>query len=145
MATGVQRITGNPNIRKYLCASATPAFVAGDLVTINASGLLVIATAGDILGIAKANHPASTSVYVPVDIIDPVSDFLVHAAGATATTDVGDILDILPTTTAVTTTADSVHDVCVNALWPGDAVGTSGGRYIVKFSPGSITASAKAA
>lgn len=142
MATGVQRITGNPNIRKYLCASATAAFVAGDLVKLDSSGTLVIATAGDLLGIAKADHPASTSVYVPVDILDPNSDFLVHAAGATATTDVGDILDILPTTTAVTTTTDSAHDVKVIGLWPGDAVGTSGGRYIVRFGPNSCQGSA---
>lgn len=144
MATGVKRLTGKPCVREYLCASASPAFVAGDLVKLDSSGTLVIATAGTILGIAKRKHPSSTSIKVPVDIISPEGEFLIHAASTTATTDVGDILDILPTTTAVTTTTDSQHDVVVKALWPGDAVGTSGGRYIVSFSAGSCQGQANA-
>ena len=135
MASSVRRVTGNPEIRYYTCASATPAFAKGDLVKTDSSGLLVIATAGSILGIAMKNAPASTTTPVPVDILDGTGEFLIKSHTTTAETEINNIYDCVFTTTAVTTTTDSSHDVCVV-----DTFGTleSGGYYIVKFIASSL-------
>lgn len=135
MATGVQRIAGKPHIRKYLADDATADFVSGDLVKLDSSGLLTIATAQYVLGIAMEDHPGTATDYVKVDIIMPGDEFLIHSSTTTATTDVGDVLDVDPTTTAVTTTSTSHDTLTVLGLYPGDATGTSGGRFVVSFNP----------
>jgi hypothetical protein len=141
MASTVRRYTGNPNIKWYYCASATPAFVKGDLVDLTTSGTLEIGASGAFYGIAMGDAPASTSVLTPVDVIDNSKDeFIMKSHVTTAATYIGDVFDVACTTTAPATTTDSNHDLVVVGIWPGEAVGTTNGHLIVKFMPGALTA-----
>lgn len=136
MATKCVRISGTPNIKTYLDTSATAAYVAGDLVRLDASGTLVIATDGaatasaGFLGIAMADSPASTSVRTPVDIISSDgSEFVMKNSGTSAEADNGHYFAVTCTTTAVTVAKGSGGFV-QTGLW--DAAG-SGGKIIGKF------------
>jgi hypothetical protein len=140
MASKVRRFKGNPNIHYYLCASASPAFKKGDLVQYNSSGVLAIAAAGLITGIAMRDAPSDVTTYVPVDVLTTNDECVVKSHVTTADTYIGDIFDMDCTTTAPVTTTDSSHDVEVVGIWRGEAIGTSGGHFIVHFTDSSLTA-----
>jgi len=107
----VKRITGQPTILKYLCTNEDATeFSQGDLVKLDASGTLVVATSGNILGIAQSDNPADDDVYVDVDIITPNGDlFEMVCSGTAATTDLGEIQTVTFTAGAHTI-ADGSND-----------------------------------
>lgn len=148
MASGrplsVERITGKPNVRLYKDTSGTAAYYKGDLVRLDTSGTLVIATDADatngagILGIAMMDSPASTTTNVPVDII--TSDGSLFVMKSTDTTSVaynGCYHAITLTSGAHTVAAGAGHFVQVG-LW--DAAGATKARIIGTFAPSALQA-----
>ena len=108
---------------------------AGDLVDVGTDGLVVIATAGHIMGIATKDATGTTSAVAEYEPIGYDTIYSAkYKASATALSLVGDCLDFTFTVGAHTlneTSADT--DVYCVALDPRDAVTTSGGRLLVKF------------
>jgi hypothetical protein len=141
---GVTRLTGTPNVREYTMQSASPAVAVGDLVKLN-EGTLVIANAGYILGIMLDKDPSSTTTKVKVDtIVADDSTFGIKCGSTTAADSVGEEFAITFTTTALTA-AEGSGDLILTDNDGRDAVGTSGGRLIVRFKPGSLQAHTPAA
>jgi hypothetical protein len=107
----VKRITGKPVILPYTCTNATATeFYKGDLVKLDASGKIVVATSGSILGIAMADNPADATKTVDVDIITPNGDlFEMKKATANAVSDNGEIHTVTFTAGAHTV-ADGSND-----------------------------------
>jgi hypothetical protein len=138
---GCERLSGKPNVRLYKDTSATAAYKAGELVRLDTSGTLVIATGSGasatngILGIAMADSPASTSVYTPVDVItSDGSTFIMKNSGTTTEEDNGNELTITFTTTAQTcATSNSVPAAVQLGLW--DAAAATKARVVVGFYP----------
>jgi hypothetical protein len=135
----VQRLTGTPVRKEYTCTNATATeFYRGDLVKLDGSGTLVVATSGSILGIAEENHPGSVTGKVTVDIIVPDGSlFAMTVSGSTAVSDLGEIQTITFTAGAHTI-ADGSNDFIPVALI--DAAGTSGGREAGMFKYSSLQA-----
>lgn len=135
----VVRVSGTPLIREYTCTNATATeFYAGDLVKLDASGTIVVATTGAILGIAMKGNPADATVKVPVDIITPDgSTFVMKAAGTTAVSDLGEIQTVTFTAGAHTI-ADGSNDFIPIALY--DAASTVTGREEGMFKYSSLQA-----
>jgi hypothetical protein len=109
-----------------------------DLVKLNGSGLTVIATAGIIGGIARKRATGTANTKYELELLDPNAIYVIRAEASTATAlvNVGEAFDINYTAGAhyVDTTATSNKEVYIVGIHPGDAVGTSGGRYLVRFS-----------
>ena len=136
----VSRVTGVPNIHYFQEASggSANAFYVGDLVKIDASGELVIATAGVILGIAEKVATGTASTEIPVDVISADEEFVAkYKASATAEALAQDIADFTFTvsSTAGHTLDESgaTTDVRIVDHDPRDKWTTSGGRLIVRF------------
>ena len=123
-------------------ASSANDWYAEDLVKANSSGALVIATAGVILGVAGAPASGTASTVIPVSLLNINEIYVVrYKASATAEALIGDCLDFTFTASAHTlneTGADT--DVYCVGLHPSDAVGTSGGRLLVRFYGTLLTA-----
>lgn len=133
----VERISGKPCVRPYKCTSATPAFDEGDLVRLDGSGTLVIATdaaasaTAGILGIALEDAPSNTSDYVNVDIISSDgSVFVMNSTETAALTQLGEQHAITFTKGAHTLTSGSGY--CVAIGYPV-AIGTTTPKIEVKF------------
>jgi len=107
-------------------------YKAGDLVKFSA-GYVVIATSNAISGIARKDWSVSAAD-TEVELIDPNGIYSVRLGTATthAQTLVGTIMDFTFTAGAHVL-ADGTTDVYVVGTDPRDAVGTSGGRLLVRF------------
>jgi hypothetical protein len=144
MADSVTSYTGlNPQVIEIQEASGGSAldFYDGDLVK-TSSGELIIATAGAILGIARKTATGVDSTKIPVELINP-NEIYVGNYTASATTEalIGDLVDFTFTVGAHTLdeSAASTDAYCVG-LHPADAVGTSGGRLLIRFLGSALTA-----
>ena len=148
MASGrplsVERVSGKPNIHNYTTTSATLAFYKGDLVRLDTSGTLVIATDVDatnaqgILGIAMSADPESTSTNVPVDVItSDGSTFVMKSTDTTAVAYNGCYHAITLTAGAHTVAAGAGHFVQLG-LW--DAAGATKARIVGTFAPSVLQA-----
>jgi hypothetical protein len=83
----VQRKDRNPNIHYYqeAAAGAANAFYLGDLVQVDGSGELVIASSTNILGIAQKTATGTASTEIPVDVLSSKDEVSVpYKASATA-------------------------------------------------------------
>ncbi len=139
-----ERISGKPNVHLYKTTSATLAFYKGDLVRLDTSGTLVIATDTDatnaqgILGIANAPDPESTSVDVPVDVItSDGSTFVMKSTDTTAVAYNGCYHAITFTAGAHTVAAGAGHFV---QLGLRDAAGATKARIVGTFAPSVLQA-----
>jgi hypothetical protein len=120
---------------------ASPAgFLIGDLVKLDTSGQVVLATAGKVLGIAQKSYTGTQATLIPVDVID-FDDFYVMsvaAASVTAQADVGQEANVTFTAGAQTiAAADDGLECIIFGIDPRFAVGTTGaagGKYIVRFN-----------
>ena len=145
----VERISGTPNIHLYKNAAASATvYDAGELVGLDSSGLLVIGSAGNILGIAQIDSPASTSTDVPVDVISlgDNSEFSMFftQGGTSAITDTGVKYAGSFTTGAQTVGAAGDNGVVIidqdpRTGWGVDSA-TARKRVIVKFRDVGIVA-----
>jgi hypothetical protein len=124
----VKRITGKPVVLPYKCTNATATeFYAGDLVKLDGSGTIVVATTGAILGIALSGNPADATIEIDVDIITPNGDlFEMKKATANAVSDKGEIHTIT-FTAAAHTVADGSNDFI-----PLKTVGVVGTDYFLQ-------------
>jgi hypothetical protein len=132
----------NAPIRGIEAASQT--YDAGDLVDLDTAGHVIIATAGNILGIATKDATGTTSA---VAEYEPISYEAIYSAkyktSATTQSLVGDCLDFTFTVGAHTLDESSATtDVYCVGLDPRDAVGTTSGRLLVKFYGALATAPA---
>jgi hypothetical protein len=135
----VSWISGTPpQVVPAVEGSGTQAYKAGDLVKFS-SGTIIVATSGEIDGIARRDATGTTSSVTEVELINLDSVYVCkYKASATAQALVGDILDF--TFTAGGHTLDesgATTDVVCVALDPRDAVTTSGGRLYVQFMAAS--------
>lgn len=138
---GVERLTGSPNIREHYTASASPTFVIGDLVQLNANGLLAIAGATSILGIAKTTDPSSTTEPVLVDVIYPDNSrfSMTYKAAGTAATLNGEGASIdFSTGAIIIDESTGTLDVVIQELDSRDPTNTTSGRLIVTFKPAAL-------
>lgn len=109
-----------------------------DLVKFDGSGQTVIATAGIIAGIARKRATGTQATAYELELLDPNAIYVMRAEGSTATAqaNVGEAFDINYTAGGhyVDTSSTSNKEVYIVGIHKGDAVGTSGGRYLVRFS-----------
>ena len=117
-------------------------FKRGDAIKF-VSGLATISTDGVVHGIA--GQDASGTVNTVLVYYPPSYDnvYVAYNSTTTAQTDVGSYFQIRDFTAgAMTVTASSAGNldfICV-ALDPRDAVGTSGGRVLLRFLPPAVEA-----
>lgn len=114
---------------------ATQTFDAGDLVKIDTSGYLVVATAGAISGIARSNATGTTGAAVEWEPICADAVYSAkYKASATSQSLVGDCLDFTFTIGGHTLDeSGATTDVYCVGLDPRDASGTTSGRLLVRF------------
>jgi hypothetical protein len=139
----VELKSGNPQVVQIQEAAAGSAndFYAGDLVKTNTDGELVIATAGAIMGIARRAATGTASTEIPVELISADNLYVAkYKASATTEALVGDVVDFTFTAGAHTLDESAAStDADVVGLDPRDALGTSGGRLVIRFDPNAIT------
>ena len=141
MAGPVRRVTGNPNHREFTMYSATPSVAPGDLVKVDANGLLVIASDGSVLGIMKSKDPSSTTTKVLVDVIiadDSLFSICCNTTPTVAMT--ADAAVITFTTTALYATAGT-GELIVQGIDP-QSPAALGSRMLVRFLPAELQSSA---
>ncbi len=115
---------------------ATQTFHPGDLVKIDTSGYIVIATSGAISGIARQHATGTTGAAIEWEPICADAVYSAkYKASATAQSLVGDCLDFTTLTVGAHSLDESgaTTDVYCVGLDPRDAVTTSGGRLLVRF------------
>ena len=123
-----------PQVLTFLEGAGTQTFVPGDLVVTDSAGQVVIATAGNILGIARDAATGTQASEVRVELINGYDIYSVHIGSGTATAqaNVGMAGDIVFTAGAqyidIDTTTSEVYVVGFD-----DALGTTGGRLLVRF------------
>ncbi|MFA5379524.1 MAG: hypothetical protein WC455_27450 [Dehalococcoidia bacterium] len=120
--------------------AASQSFKEGDLVHINSDGLIEIATAGNIDGIARQDASGTTSAAIPIELIELDAIYSAHyKASATAQTLCGILMDFVFTVGAHTLDDDGASTDAVSLqLDPRDALGTSGGRILFRFLPALV-------
>ena len=114
---------------------ATQTYEAGDLIKLDTNGYVVVATAGAINGIACKDATGTTGA---VAEWEPICFDAIYSAkykaSATARALIGDCLDFTFTIGGHTLDeSGATTDVWCVELDPRDAVGTSGGRLLVRF------------
>jgi hypothetical protein len=122
-------------VRGYEAASQS--FKAGDLVYFNSDGLVAIATAGEIDGIAREDASGTTSAEVAVELIDLNAVYsCAYKSSATAQTLAGALADFVFTAGAHTLDDNGAStDAYVLGLDDRDTVGATGGRLLFRFKP----------
>ena len=124
---------------RYYQEKASAGFADGDLVyTDDTAGQIAICGADPtcILGIARKTASGTAATMIPVDVIRPGDEVVIAYSTTTIQAAIGDSIGIVTTTTAVTAdhTEVTAKRVTIHALYK-DAVGASGGRYVVTFIP----------
>ena len=138
----VRRKYGKPNIVRIQEASASSAndWYAGDLVKVDSSGELVIATAGAIYGIARSAASGTASTWHNVDVLGH-DDIITVKYKASATTEglTTDTVDFTFTANGHTVDESGAStDAVVVGFDPINAIGATGGRLLVKILPAAI-------
>jgi hypothetical protein len=134
MASFYQKTGLQPQVLTFEEGAGTQTFKVGDLVVSDSSGQVVIATAGNILGIARDDATGTTASAIRVELINGYDIYSVPIGSATATaqTNVGAGGDIVFTAGGqyidIHTTTQEVYVVGFD-----DALGTTGGRLLVRF------------
>ena len=140
MATmGFRYLSGPVNIREYPEDQTGGSFIAGDLVNLS-RGEVILATAGNIFGVALKSAAASGTI-IPVMVITPENEFVAEASTTTTATMEGGQYDITFTAGSQTilVSSQTQDDVVIQELDPRDGPHTgSGGRVIVRFRPSSL-------
>jgi len=116
---------------------ATPAsFAKGDLVRTDTAGQVVMATAGNILGIACKGYTSTQGTRIPVELVTPAAIYRIASqAGGTALAQVGLLADVVFGAGAHTVdeTSPSTNELDIVGIDPQDAIGTEGGKLLVRF------------
>ncbi len=116
--------------------SGTQAYKAGDAVQFT-GGQLAIGASQAIDGIARRDATGTTNSVTEVELINLDSVYCVTYNTTTAQNIIGTVVDMdTATAGAQIFHAGGTTDAVIVALDPRDAVGTSGGRILVKFLAG---------
>ncbi len=132
----------SPQPLEFQEGASAGSFVANDLVQTDTAGQLEIAAAAKILGIADSAATGTQATKINVRLINPNEIYVIaYKASATALSLVGKRGDIVYTAGAHTfdDASTASNELTVVGLHPGDAVGTSGGRLLVRFNPDKFT------
>jgi hypothetical protein len=141
----VYQYGASPQRIRALEGTATQTFEAGDLVKWEAAGRVVIATGGNQCAIALNDATGTAGTAMEIELLDPVTLYVAHAASGTTTdqADVGAESDFTYTagahTLASNTTAGS--DAIIVDLHPADGAKLAG-RYIIRFMAAGIATGA---
>lgn len=141
MGTGIQLKLGLGVQPMYYPEHATSgSFVKGDPVDLAGGKVAYITADSKIFGIALADYSGTEDTLVPVERIFPDVDYVMVCDTTTAVAYVGEDygLNIAAGATTVNVGETSTVSVVVQGLDPRDAVGTDGGRLIVRFKPAVI-------
>jgi len=107
---------------------------AGDLVKADGSGELTIATDDAIMGIALKAATGVDNTEIPVQLLNFNEIYVMKYSTTTSEAIIGTYADITFTAGAhVVTDGTAVENVYIVGLHPDDAVGTDGGRVLVRF------------
>jgi len=139
----VERVDGGePQVLTFPEHATDGSFEVGDLVKIATNGKVQIATAGAISGIARTKYTGTENSDIDVELIDLNGIYSArYKASATAQSLAGDCLDFTFTAGAHTLDESSADtDVYCVGLDPRDALGTSGGRLLIRFLYSLFTA-----
>jgi hypothetical protein len=119
--------------------AGTQTFKVGDLVVSDSAGQMVVATAGNIFGIARDDATGTQATKLRVEMINGIDLYSVPIGSATATaqTNVGAAGDIVFTAGAQYIDIDTTTSE-VSVVGFDDALGTTGGRLIVRFNMGNL-------
>jgi hypothetical protein len=131
------------NTQEIICQEGTTSgsFKRGDLVYTDSAGQIILGSAGKIFGIAMNDYTGTVSTELNVMLISPNDIYALPLNTTTAQTNVGTQGDITYTAGAqYVTVGTSVKEVAIVGLHPADAVGTSGGRVLVRFQPANYIA-----
>ncbi len=130
-----------PQVIDYQEGATSGSFAKGDLVKTDSSGQVVLADAGNILGVALKGFTGTQGSVIPVAVLNFDAWYVMAYSTATAQALVGSTLDITFSYGAqVVGTGTTTKEVEIIALHPGDAVTTSGGRLIIRFNRTTILA-----
>ena len=137
----VWRKYGNPMIieKEEAAAGSANAFYAGDLVQIDSSGELVIASTGSIWGIALKTATGTASTRIPVDVLSS-NDIISVKYKAAATTEAlaNDVVDFTFTANGHTVDEGSATtDAIVVREDPQTGFATSG-RLLVRIKESAL-------
>ena len=109
----------------------------GDLVKCDGDGELVIATQGIILGIALKAATGVDNTKIPVQLINPNEIYVMKYSTSTAENIIGEMVSVTFTKSAHTCTTGGsagTDAFYIVGLHPDDALGTDGGRVLVRFA-----------
>ena len=128
-----------PQIVQIVSDAATDVFTDGDLVK-TASGELGLATHSlKYIGIARTAAVTGNDQVIDVELLNPAEIYVVKCNTETALSSIGAGVTITTFTTAAqvftVTGAGGSVDGYVVGLHPDDAVGTDGGRLLIRFEP----------
>jgi hypothetical protein len=129
--------------QEILCQEGASAgsFKRGDLVYTDSSGQVELGAAGKILGFALADASGTQGTEIPVMLVNAWDIYAIPLNTTTAQTNVGTQGDLTYTAGAqYVTVGTGVKEVAIVGLHPADAVGTSGGRVLVRFQPWNFIA-----
>jgi hypothetical protein len=128
----VKLVQGNPIVLPGR-ESGAGTFSAGDLVQLDSNGYVAIGATTTFCGIARKTESTSANTACEWELLSPYNVYEMKGVAGTAIaqTDVGDGFVVTFTEGAHYITVGTDSDGTVIAL--ADPVGTSGGRYWVKF------------
>ena len=128
----VECVAGNPQVVQAR-ESGGSGYKAGDLVQFNTTGYVVVGTTGDFCAIAKKDEGAVANVECEIELLSTDNLYSIKGVAGTAIaqTDVGDGFVITFTSGGHYATVGTDTEGAIVALL--DPIGTSGGRYVVKF------------
>lgn len=138
---GIVAYTGlNPQVLDFLEGAATQTFTDGDLVEINTSGKLTVATAGDMIGIARRDAQGVEDSVIPVELINFNEIYVILTDGTSNQNQLG--LQVLITSFSagaltIDETANAAGEVSIVGLHPDDGAMASG-RLLVRFNADKI-------
>lgn len=138
----IERYTpGNPVVVIGEEGGTTQTFKAGDPVKFSA-GYVVVATEGVMNGLARRKASGTQSTNIEVELFDPNAVYSARLSTSVthAQTLVGTNVDFQFTTPGSMVLEDGTCDAYIVALDPRDAIGTSGGRVLIRFHYGTFEA-----
>jgi copper oxidase (laccase) domain-containing protein len=133
----VENVTNlNPQIITCLEGTTHGSFALGDIVYTDSAGRIILGTSNKVFGIAHAGYTGTAGTPLAVELINEFDLYSIPYATTTSQGIIGQYNDLTYTHDAqvVAATQGSNKDVFIVGLDPRDALGTSGGRLLVRFN-----------
>ena len=136
---GIFELWSGPSNIKEFPEEASQSFAKGDLVILDSTGEVEIATNGaDVYGVAAEDASTTTGTMIKVHVVTPTQVWSIESAGTPAASHVGLPFDVENFTTGLTTVdlSSAGTDLVIQSLDPRDTA-ASGTRVLVSFVPDS--------